>query len=149
MCQNYKQKPLMCLPQSDDFQHALSTCFRFGGLKNLPPNVNDLFRGIPFSHEDKVHEQIQESLLLRRRTKGNFSCCFRSFFQVFERGGCRKSPISTGRNDRLKPGKLLNLIWHIRVKEDSSQHHCFDIQGSEFCQTPGVFIDSPAIKFEV
>ena len=23
---------------------------------------------------------------------------------------CRKSPISTGKNDRLKPGKLLNLI---------------------------------------
>ena len=41
--------------------------------------MNNLFRGIPFSHEDKIHEHIQESLLLRRRTKGNFSCCFRSF----------------------------------------------------------------------
>ena len=26
---------------------------------------------------------------------------------------CRKSPTSMGRNVRLKPGKLLNIIWHI------------------------------------
>ena len=56
-----------------------------------------------------MREHIQESLLLGRRTKGNFACCFR-FLQVFERGFLQKSPFSTGRNDRLKPGKLLNLI---------------------------------------
>ena len=28
-------------------------------------------------------------------------------------------------------------------KEDSFQHHSFDIQGSRFFQTSGVFIDSP------
>ena len=57
-----------------------------------------------------MHEHIQETLLLGKRTKGNFACCFRSFLLVFEKAFCRKSPISTGRNDRLKPGKLLNLI---------------------------------------
>ena len=58
-----------------------------------------------------MHEHIQESLLKGRRTKGNFACCFRSFLQVFERGFLQKiSFISTGRNDRLKPGKLLNVI---------------------------------------
>ena len=32
-------------------------------------------------------------------------------FCRFSKGAfCRKSPISTGRNDELKPGKLLNLI---------------------------------------
>ena len=32
-------------------------------------------------------------------------------FCRFSKGAfCRKSPISTGKNDRLKPGKLLNLI---------------------------------------
>ena len=57
-----------------------------------------------------MHEHIQESLLLERKTEGNFACYFRSFLQVSKAAFCRKSPISTGRNDRLKPGKLLNLI---------------------------------------
>ena len=30
-----------------------------GVYKSLPPSVDDLFRGIPFSHEDKIHEHIQ------------------------------------------------------------------------------------------
>ena len=72
--------------------------------------MNNLFRAIPFSHEDKIHEHVQESLLLGRRTKGNLAWCFHSFLQVFERGFLQKSHISTGRNDQLKPGKLLNLI---------------------------------------
>ena len=38
-------------------------------------------------------------------------------FCRFSKGAfCRKSPISTGRNDRLKPDKLLNLIGHIGNK---------------------------------
>ena len=38
-------------------------------------------------------------------------------FCRFPKGAfCRKSPISTGRNDRLKPGKLLNLIEQIGDK---------------------------------
>ena len=57
-----------------------------------------------------MHEHIQESLLSGRRTKGNFACCFRSFLQVSKGAFYRKSPISTGRNGRLKPGKLLDLI---------------------------------------
>ena len=57
-----------------------------------------------------MHEHIQESSLLRRRTKGNFACCFHSFLQVFERGFLQKTPISTGRNDRLKRGKLLTVF---------------------------------------
>ena len=47
-----------------------------------------------------MHEHVQESLLLGRRTKGNFACCFRSFLQVIERLLCRKSPVLTERNDR-------------------------------------------------
>ena len=60
-------------------------CFPFDRLKSLPFGVNNLFRGIPLSHEDKIHEQTQESLLLGRRTKGNLACCFHSLLQVFER----------------------------------------------------------------
>ena len=71
---------------------------------------NNLFWGIPSSHGDEIHEHIQESLLLGRRTKGNLAWCFHLFLQVFERGFLQKSPISTGRNGRLKPGKLLNPI---------------------------------------
>ena len=36
------------------------------GLKSIPPRVINLFRGIPFSHEDKIHEHIQESLSLEK-----------------------------------------------------------------------------------
>ena len=39
-----------------------------------------------------------------------FTWCFHSFLQVFERAFQQKSPFSTGGNDRLKPGKLLDLI---------------------------------------
>ena len=53
---------------------------------------------------------------------------------------CRKSPTLTGRNDQLKPGILLNLLWHIGIKQDSFQYHCFDIQGAGFFQTQDVFI---------
>ena len=88
----------------------------FWQVEKSSPSVNSFFRGIPFSHEDKIHEHIKESLLLGRRTKGNFACCFRPFFNVFERASGRKSPISMGRTDRLKPGKLLNLILHIGDK---------------------------------
>ena len=33
------------------------------------------------------------------------------------------------------------------MKQDSFEHHCFDIEGSGFLQTPDVFIDSPGITF--
>ena len=40
-----------------------------------------------------------------------------AYFCRFSKGAFyRKSPISTGRNGRLKPGKLLDLIWHIKDK---------------------------------
>ena len=79
---------------------SFSTCFPFDGLKSLPPSVNNLFSGFPFSHEDNLHEQIEESLLLGRRTKGNLAWCFHSFLQLLQvsKGAfCRISPILTGR----------------------------------------------------
>ena len=79
-----------------------STCFRFGWLKSLPPSVNNLFRGSPFSQEDKIYEHIQESLLVGRRTKGNFACCFRSFLQVFERGFLQKISYFDGKEWPIK-----------------------------------------------
>ena len=49
-------------------------------------------------------------------------------FCRFSKGAfCRKSLTSTGRNDRLKPGKLLNLIWLIGDKKG-----CFNITASIF-----------------
>ena len=56
-------------------------------VEKSSPSVNDFFTGIPFSHEDKIHEDVQESLW---RTKGNFACCFHSFLEVFERGSLQK-----------------------------------------------------------
>ena len=57
-----------------------------------------------------MHEHILESLLSGRGTKGNFACCFCSFCRFSKGASYRASPISTGRNGRLKPGKLLDLI---------------------------------------
>ena len=37
-----------------------------------------------------MHEHVLESLLLRRRTKGNLAWYFQSFLQVFERGFLQK-----------------------------------------------------------
>ena len=37
-----------------------------------------------------MHEHIQKSSLLGRRTKGNFACYFRSFLEVFENGFLQK-----------------------------------------------------------
>ena len=52
--------------------------------------MNKLFRKFPFSHEDKIHEHIQESLSQGRRTKRNLSWCFHSFLYMFERGFLQK-----------------------------------------------------------
>ena len=101
--------------------------------------MNNLFSGIPFSQEDQIHEHVQVSFVLGRRTKGNLTGRFDSFLQVFERGFLQKFSHLTGRNGRLKPGELLSLIGHIRYKQDNFQYHCFDIQGAQLCQTPGIF----------
>ena len=67
-------------------------------------------------------------------------------FCRFSKGAfCRKSPISTGKNDQLKPGKF-DISG---TKQDSFQYHCFDIQVQGLFQTPGVFIDSPGRCFNV
>ena len=61
-------------------------CFHFEELKSLPPSVDNLFRGIPFSHEDKIHEHIKESLLPGRRRKGLFFLLFSLIFAGFQKG---------------------------------------------------------------
>ena len=49
-------------------------------------------------------------------------------------------PPSTGRNDRLQPGKLLNLMNISAVKQDNFQYHCFDVDGVVLCERPSVFL---------
>ena len=59
----------MCLPYSDDFQQTYSDdVLSFWPVEKSSPSVNNLFRAIPLSHEDKIHEHTQKSLLLGRRT---------------------------------------------------------------------------------
>ena len=101
--------------------------------------MKNLFRGIPFSQEDEIHEHIQMSIFLGRRAKGNLACCFHSSLQVVEWDFQRKSSIWLVRNGRLKPGKLLSLIGNIGIKQDSFQYRCFDIQGEKFPQMPDLF----------
>ena len=54
-------------------------------------------------------------------------------------------PFRTGRNDRLKPGKLLNLIGHIRNETRQFSMSLLLYSGSSICLNAGSFIDSPGI----
>ena len=52
-----------------------------------------------------------------------------------------RSTILTGKDGRLKSGKLLNLIG--RVGSKTRKFHYHDIQGAQIFQTPGVFLTHP------
>ena len=67
-----------------------STCYLFEGMKSLRLSMNNFFKGLPSSQENKILEHTQMSLLIRRSKKGNLACCFDSFLQVFERGFLQK-----------------------------------------------------------
>ena len=107
-------------------------------IEKYSPCMNNFFTRIPLSQEDKIHEHIQVSLVLGRRTKGNLACCFHSFCRFSKRAFSRTSPTSTGRNGWLKPGKLLYLIGHIE-NQTRQFYHSYNIWGAQFFRTPGVF----------
>ena len=83
-------------------EHAFAHRSQLGGEKGLLPRMNNLFRAISLFQESKIHEHMQVSFLLERRTNGILAYCFIQF--------CRKLPITTRRNGQFKPGKLLNPI---------------------------------------
>ena len=68
--------------------------------------MKDLSTGIP---EKEIPEYTLASLLLGRTAKEIFIVIFTYFRRFFKGAVCRQSPISTGRNDRLNLGELLNL----------------------------------------
>ena len=68
------------------------------------PCVNNLFRASPFYQEEKIHEHIQVSFVLRRRTKGNLAWCFHSFLQVFKRSFLEKISFFNGKEWQIKTG---------------------------------------------
>ena len=51
-----------------------------------------------------MHEPMQESLLLGRRTKGKLAWCFRSLWQVFERGFLQKISYFDGKEWPINVG---------------------------------------------
>ena len=64
-----------------------SACFCFGGVKGFPPSVNNLFKGIPFSHEDKIHEQAHPGVIIaRKENKGKFCLLFSLVLAGFRKG---------------------------------------------------------------
>ena len=87
--------------------------------------MNNLFRGIPFTHEDKIHELIQESLLLERRTKGNLASRFHSILQVFERGFLQKISYFDGKEWPIKAGTVFNIIALIFREQDFLKRRAF------------------------
>ena len=65
--------------------------------------------GIPFSQEHKTHECMCYHCL-EGKGREILLIVFISFCWFLKGLPCRNSPLSTGRNDRSKPGKLLNII---------------------------------------
>ena len=58
----------------------------FDWLKSFPPSVNNLFRGIPFSHEDKIKiNEHSRVIVARKKNKGKTCLVFSLVLQVFER----------------------------------------------------------------
>ena len=86
-------------------------CAVFNRFQNVPASCEcSLIQGISFSNEDKIHEHILESLLLEGKQREILLGVFTRFCRFPKRAFSRKSPFSTRRNDRLKPGRLLNVI---------------------------------------
>ena len=105
---------MLTLQQS--LEHALACAVFSGDLKSLSPRMNNLFRWIPLSLEDRIHECIKVLLFPGIKTKRSLARCFHSFSRFSKGAICSKSPISTGRNGQLRPGESLNLIGHIGNK---------------------------------
>ena len=57
-----------------------------------------------------MHEHIQESYCQEGEQREILLAVIARFCRFSKGAFYRKSPISTGRNGRLKPGKLLDLI---------------------------------------
>ena len=60
--------------------------------------MNDLFKGIPFPREDKIHEQIQ---MLSLENKENLVSVFSRFGRFLKRGFYLEVSVSTGRKGLL------------------------------------------------
>ena len=72
---------------------------------------------------------------------------FNRFCEFLKGAFCRISFISRGRNDRLKPGRLLNLTGHIQNKTGQFSISLLSYFTSSILQTLGLFIDSPGSFF--
>ena len=99
--------------------------------------MEHLFRGIPFSQEDEIQECALVSLMLRRKTLLVVTI---RFYRFSTGAFCLKSPILTGRNGRLKPGRLLNLTEHTGKKSRQFPILLFDIQGSSILETMSLLL---------
>ena len=75
---------------------TLALAILLGASESLLPSINNLFKGIPFSQVDKIHEHIQVSSQLVRRTKGSLAFCFQSFFEGFRKGLSTESLLEEG-----------------------------------------------------
>ena len=110
-------KSLMCLPHSDDFLHALARDFVLAGRKVFPLFLWITYSGGFYSPMRTKYTNTSNSHYCSEGEQREILLAVYARFCRFSKGAfCRKFPISTRRNDRLKSGKLLNLIWHIEDK---------------------------------
>ena len=68
---------------------------------------------------------------------GKFALRSHSFYRFSKRALGRKSLLSTGKNCRLRPNELLNLIGHILNK---TRQFSISLLGVAFFQMPGLFL---------
>ena len=80
----------------------------------------------------RIHLSV---IIARKKNRGNLLVISLVFVHFWKASFRREPPISTGRNSRLKPAKLLNLNGHIDNKMRRFPISYFDIQGAVALQT--------------
>ena len=142
-----------CQFQNRTYNKSLETCkgLKLISLCNLQPRTQELcwrlldtrllaktaqwpIQGdsiLPWGRNTWPHPRVI------RRTR---EILHRVFTRFSSKGAfCRKSPISTGSNDRYKPGKLPNLIWHVGVKPKQFSVSSLWYSGSRIFSEVGSF----------
>ena len=108
-------------------------------MKGFSLSIN-LFKGILFSYEDKIHEQIQVASF-----KGKFCLLFSHALQVFDRGFLQEISHFNRKEWSIKPVKLLNLIGHIGNEIRQFSISLLGYSGSSIFTSNRPFIDSPGM----
>ena len=90
--------------------------------------------------ERKVSCHLFLHLFLLHSPQRLLPSAFKWLNRLIKRSGTWLGPVATGKNDRLKPGKLLDQIEHIGNETRQFSVLMLDIQGAIFFKRYGLFL---------